>query len=60
MGCQQWEGDKEHAGPRGPRDQGGAKVKGKHTGVEAGTKPARAVCPRWAGRGETLVVSWSL
>lgn len=60
MGRQRWEGDKEQAGPRGPCDQGGAKVKGKHTEVEAGTKPAGAACPCWAGRGEALVVSWGL
>lgn len=33
---------------------------GKYAGVEAEAKPARAGCPCWVGRGDTLVVSWGL
>lgn len=33
---------------------------GEYTGVEAGAKTARAECPHWMGKGDTLAVSWGL
>ena len=34
--------------------------KWEYTGVEVGAKPARAECPHWMGRGNTVAVSWGL
>lgn len=33
---------------------------GEYTGVEAGAKTARAECPHWMGKRDTLAVSWGL